>query len=200
VTGIATAQLDSSPIVCITGLLVTPALLARLPKESVADKELSALLAGNRLVPIVHNTTYEALRNIIPLLASRSGLAPFALFMPQPVAAIAAGLTIKEGSPKTGTIATRLRRASHARFEKQSTGARIRSRASWCKTRHAYPLRSMRRSSHYLGTRPFRRSVGSHRARRPSATTRPASLAPKPKTPKNRGLLARDPGFDVTNG
>lgn len=55
-------------------VLVTPALLARLPKESVADKELSALLAGNQLVPIVHNTTYEALRNISPLLASRSGL------------------------------------------------------------------------------------------------------------------------------
>jgi hypothetical protein len=55
-------------------VLVTPALLARLPKETVADKELSALLAGNQLVPIVHNTTYEALRNVSPLLASRSGL------------------------------------------------------------------------------------------------------------------------------
>jgi TIR domain len=55
-------------------VLVTPALLIRLPKESVADKELSALLASNRLVPIVHNTTYEALRNVSPLLASRSGL------------------------------------------------------------------------------------------------------------------------------
>lgn len=55
-------------------VLVTPALLNRLPKEGVADKELSALLAGNQLVPIVHNTTYEALRNISPLLASRSGL------------------------------------------------------------------------------------------------------------------------------
>jgi hypothetical protein len=55
-------------------VLVTPALLARLPKESVADKELSALLAGNQLVPIVHNTTYEALRDVSPLLASRSGL------------------------------------------------------------------------------------------------------------------------------
>lgn len=41
-------------------VLVTPALLNRLPKEGVADKELSALLAGNQLVPIVHNTTYEA--------------------------------------------------------------------------------------------------------------------------------------------
>ena len=55
-------------------VLVTPALLARLPKESVADKELSALLAGNQLVPIVHNTTYEALRNVKPLtrLSNRS--------------------------------------------------------------------------------------------------------------------------------
>ncbi|HEN3655531.1 TPA: toll/interleukin-1 receptor domain-containing protein [Yersinia enterocolitica] len=55
-------------------VLVTPALLDRLPKEGVADKELSALLAGNQLVPIVHNTTYVALRNVSPLLASRSGL------------------------------------------------------------------------------------------------------------------------------
>lgn len=55
-------------------VLVTPALLARLPNESIADKELSALLAGNQLVPIVHNTTYGALRNVSPLLASRSGL------------------------------------------------------------------------------------------------------------------------------
>lgn len=55
-------------------VLVTPALLARLPKESVADKELSTLLAGNRLIPIVHTTTYEALRNVSPMLASRSGL------------------------------------------------------------------------------------------------------------------------------
>jgi hypothetical protein len=55
-------------------VLVTPALLVRLPKEGVADKELSALLASNQLVPIVHNTTYVALRNVSPLLASRSGL------------------------------------------------------------------------------------------------------------------------------
>jgi hypothetical protein len=55
-------------------VLVNHALLQRLPKESIADKELSALLAGDRLVPIVHNTTYEALRDVSPLLASRSGL------------------------------------------------------------------------------------------------------------------------------
>lgn len=55
-------------------VLVTPALLGRLPAEGIADKELSALLAGERLVPVVHGTTYEALREVSPLLASRSGL------------------------------------------------------------------------------------------------------------------------------
>ncbi|WP_044481496.1 toll/interleukin-1 receptor domain-containing protein [Paenibacillus antibioticophila] len=55
-------------------VLVTPALLRRLPKEGIADKELSALLARDQLVPIVHETTYEALREISPLLGSRSGL------------------------------------------------------------------------------------------------------------------------------
>lgn len=55
-------------------VLVTPALLRRLPAAGVADKELSALLATEQLVPIVHNTTYDALRNVSPLLASRSGL------------------------------------------------------------------------------------------------------------------------------
>ncbi|MBK1890349.1 toll/interleukin-1 receptor domain-containing protein [Undibacterium sp. 14-3-2] len=55
-------------------VLVTPAMITGLPREGVADKELSALLATNQLVPIVHNTTYEALRNVSPLLASRSGL------------------------------------------------------------------------------------------------------------------------------
>lgn len=55
-------------------VLVTPALLRGLPKEGIADKELSALLARDQLVPIVHNTTYEALREVSPLLGSRSGL------------------------------------------------------------------------------------------------------------------------------
>ena len=55
-------------------VLVTPNLLKRLPQEGIADKELSALLAGERLVPIIHETTFEALREISPLLGSRSGL------------------------------------------------------------------------------------------------------------------------------
>jgi hypothetical protein len=57
-------------------VLVTPALLERLKSEraSIADKELSVLLARNQLVPIVHGTTYEALRDVSPMLASRTGL------------------------------------------------------------------------------------------------------------------------------
>ncbi|HHQ6576098.1 TPA: toll/interleukin-1 receptor domain-containing protein [Serratia fonticola] len=55
-------------------VLVTPSLLKRLAGEGIADKELSALLARDLLVPIVHDTTYETLREVSPLLGSRSGL------------------------------------------------------------------------------------------------------------------------------
>lgn len=55
-------------------VLVTPALLTRLTNEGIADKELSALLARDQLVPVLHGTTYEALREVSPLLGSRSGL------------------------------------------------------------------------------------------------------------------------------
>lgn len=55
-------------------VLVTPAFLDRIQGAGIADKELSTLLARDLLVPIVHNTTYEALRDISPMLASRSGL------------------------------------------------------------------------------------------------------------------------------
>ncbi|MGV0581395.1 toll/interleukin-1 receptor domain-containing protein [Mycolicibacterium elephantis] len=55
-------------------VLVTPALLKRIEAEGIADKELSELLARELLVPVVHGTTYSALREVSPLLASRSGL------------------------------------------------------------------------------------------------------------------------------
>lgn len=55
-------------------VMVTPSFLNRIERESIADKELSALLAGNLLIPVVHGTTYESLREASPLLASRSGL------------------------------------------------------------------------------------------------------------------------------
>lgn len=55
-------------------VLVTPAFLNRLRGEGIADKELSVLLARELLVPIVHDTTYESLRDVSPMLGSRSGL------------------------------------------------------------------------------------------------------------------------------
>lgn len=69
-------------------VLVTPALLRRLAAEGIADKELSALLARDLLVPIVHDTTYEALREVSPLLGSRSGLST----AEEPMANVAAKL------------------------------------------------------------------------------------------------------------
>lgn len=69
-------------------VLVTPALLRRLPKEGIADKELSALLARERLVPVVHETTYDDLREVSPLLASRTGLST----AEDPMAVVAAKL------------------------------------------------------------------------------------------------------------
>ena len=55
-------------------VLVTPSFIKRVKGEGIADKELSALLARDLLVPIVHNTTFENLREVSPLLGSRSGL------------------------------------------------------------------------------------------------------------------------------
>lgn len=56
-------------------VLVTPSFLERVANEGgVAEKELSALLAQDLLVPIVHNTTFDKLRDVSPLLGSKNGL------------------------------------------------------------------------------------------------------------------------------
>ena len=55
-------------------VLVTPAFLQRVEGAGIADKELSVLLARDLLVPIVHDTTFDALRDVSPLLGSRNGL------------------------------------------------------------------------------------------------------------------------------
>lgn len=54
--------------------LVTPSFIERVKNEGIAEKELSALLARDLLVPIIHQTTFERLREVSPLLGSRSGL------------------------------------------------------------------------------------------------------------------------------
>jgi hypothetical protein len=68
-------EIDKGLRMCRIGIvLVTPAMFKSLEAEGVADKELSALLATDRVIPVVHGTTFEALRDISPLLAARSGL------------------------------------------------------------------------------------------------------------------------------
>lgn len=68
-------EIDKGLAVSRVGIvLVTPAFLERIKGAGIAEKELSTLLARDLLVPIVHNTTYEALRDVSPLLGSRSGL------------------------------------------------------------------------------------------------------------------------------
>lgn len=53
-------------------VMVTPHLLTRIQSEGVADKELSVLLAGNLLVPVLHDTTFGEVNAVSPLLASRN--------------------------------------------------------------------------------------------------------------------------------
>ena len=55
-------------------VLVTPAFLSRVAAAGIANKELSILLARDLLVPIVHGTTYAALREVSPLLGYHTGL------------------------------------------------------------------------------------------------------------------------------
>lgn len=55
-------------------VLVTPELLESIKNEGVAEKELSALLAQDALIPIAHNTTFDDIREVSPLLGSRNGL------------------------------------------------------------------------------------------------------------------------------
>jgi hypothetical protein len=68
-------EIDKGLIKSRVGIvLVTPLFLKRIAGAGIADKELSALLARDLLIPIVHDTTYEDLRDVSPLLGSRSGL------------------------------------------------------------------------------------------------------------------------------
>ncbi|CAM5737150.1 hypothetical protein MAUB1S_01797 [Mycolicibacterium aubagnense] len=68
-------EIDRGLSMCTMGVvLCTEAMFKSLHARGVADKELSALLATNRLIPICHGTDFEALRDVSPLLASRSGL------------------------------------------------------------------------------------------------------------------------------
>ena len=56
-------------------VLVTPAMLKTLEAATgIASKELAALLATDRVIPVAHGTDFDALRDVSPLLGARSGL------------------------------------------------------------------------------------------------------------------------------
>jgi hypothetical protein len=68
-------QLDAGLRVSRVGIvLVTPAMLEALQAGGFADQELGALLGGERVIPVAHGVSYEAMRDESPLLASRAGL------------------------------------------------------------------------------------------------------------------------------
>jgi len=77
-------------------VLVTPAMLRSLAAEGIADKELSALLATDRVIPVAHNTTFEALRDVSPMLAARSGLSTGESSMRDVASKIAAAAAAEE--------------------------------------------------------------------------------------------------------
>lgn len=56
-------------------VLVTPSMLTTLDRATgIASKELAALLATDRVIPLAHGTDFDALREVSPLLGARSGL------------------------------------------------------------------------------------------------------------------------------
>lgn len=56
-------------------VLVTPAMLETLRAATgVASKELAALLATDRVIPVAHGCDFDAVRDVSPLLGARSGL------------------------------------------------------------------------------------------------------------------------------
>lgn len=55
-------------------VLVTPAMLASLEAEGVAEKELAVLLNTRRVIPVLRGVTFDELIDVSPMLASHSGL------------------------------------------------------------------------------------------------------------------------------
>ena len=68
-------EIDKGLAVSRVGIvLVTKSFLKRIQGNGIADKELSALLSRDQLIPVLDGVTFEELFDVSPLLASRSGL------------------------------------------------------------------------------------------------------------------------------
>ncbi|MDQ0642051.1 hypothetical protein QFZ46_000211 [Microbacterium murale] len=77
-------------------VLVTPALYKSIIAEGIAQKELAALLATDRVIPVAHGTTFDELRDVSPLLGARSGLETGESPMGEVAAKIAEAVLLKE--------------------------------------------------------------------------------------------------------
>ncbi len=92
-------EIDKGLWMCQAGIvLVTPALFKSLDADGIADKELSALLATDRVIPVAHGTTFEALRDHSPLLAARSGLSTGESSLEDVATKIAQAVFLKENA------------------------------------------------------------------------------------------------------
>lgn len=55
-------------------VLVTRALLKSIESQGVAEKELAVLLSTRRVIPVLHEVSFDDLNNVSPMLASHAGL------------------------------------------------------------------------------------------------------------------------------
>ena len=68
-------EIDKGLRNCRVGIvLVTPALLKSIEDEGVAEKELAVLLSTRRVIPVLHEVSFNDLNDVSPMLASHSGL------------------------------------------------------------------------------------------------------------------------------
>lgn len=84
-------------------VLVTPAMLRSLEKGGIADKELSALLRTDRVIPVAHGVTFEDIEDVSPLLAARSGLTIDEALSMQDAARKVAASAVLQGDETGGT-------------------------------------------------------------------------------------------------
>lgn len=88
-------------------VLVTPALLRSLENGGIADRELSALLHTDRVIPVAHGVTFEEIRDVSPLLASRSGLTIDEALTMQDAARKVAASAVLQGDETVGATPRR---------------------------------------------------------------------------------------------
>lgn len=88
-------------------VLVTPALLRSLENGGIAEKELSALLHTDRVIPVAHGVTFEEIREVSPLLAAKSGLTVDGALTMEAAARKVAASAVLQGDETAGATTSR---------------------------------------------------------------------------------------------